>query len=166
MKDDNVSVRVIRLGRRDLMKMGAGFGAGIVMSQIPHPSAALAQEAAAGSTQARRSAYRPYAWRNELRYAGVKMQTGSGWKNNSNRASGNGPMDETTAQIVKYANSFSESNLSGPLINAFHNTMIDSIASLVAGFESEPARICARLARMSRSDLQSTVLGYGITTTP
>ncbi len=69
-------------------------------------------------------------------------------------------------KVLQYVNSFSESDLTGPLVDAFHNTMVDSIASLVSGFESEPARICARLARTTRSELQSTVLGYGITTTP
>src|SRR5262249_37623145 len=40
------------------------------------------------------------------------------------------------------------------------------IACIMAGYESEPARVCARLARLTRSDLKSTVLGYGLTTSP
>jgi len=162
-KDDNVVPRLTVLGRRDLMKMGAGVVALTQMLKVPGASA---QEAARGSSQDQRSAYRPEAWRHEERYAGVKMETGPGWKNTSNRASGNGPMDNTSRQIVEFVSSFSESNLTEPLVNAFSNTMVDSIASLISGFESEPARICARLARTTQSELKSTVLGYGITTTP
>ncbi|MGH9642348.1 MAG: MmgE/PrpD family protein, partial [Terriglobales bacterium] len=72
----------------------------------------------------------------------------------------------TSRQIVEYVNSFSEAHLTDELVNAFGNTMIDTIASLISGFESEPARICARLARTTQSDLKSTVMGYGITTSP
>ena len=94
------------------------------------------------------------------------MVTRTGWKNTARRASGNGPMDDTTRQIVQYVSSFSEANLTPALVEALGNTMVDSIAALIAGFESEPARICARMARTIRSDLKSTVLGYGITTSP
>jgi 2-methylcitrate dehydratase PrpD len=92
--------------------------------------------------------------------------TRTGWKNTAQRASGNGPMDNTTRQIVQYVSSFSEAKLTPALVEALGNTMVDSIASLIAGFESEPARICARMARTIRSDLKCTVLGYGITTSP
>ena len=72
----------------------------------------------------------------------------------------------TSRRIVEYARAFSAADLTAPLESAFANTMLDSIASLVSGFESEPVRICARLARTTRGDLESTVLGYGIVTTP
>jgi 2-methylcitrate dehydratase len=75
-------------------------------------------------------------------------------------------MDATSRRIVEYARAFSAGDLTPRLQDAFANTMLDTIASLVSGFESEPARICARLARAQRSDLRSTVLGYGIVTTP
>src|SRR5579863_8631356 len=81
--------------------------------------------------------------------------TRTGWKNTAGRASGNGPMDDTTRQIVQYVSSFSEANLTPALVEALGNTMVDSIAALIAGFESEPARICARMARTIRSDLKS-----------
>jgi 2-methylcitrate dehydratase len=164
-RSDNTKPQAPGLGRRDLMKMGAVAGVA-AMTQMLHAPRASAQEAATGLTQDQRSAYRPEAWREAERYAGVKMETGPGWKNDSNRASGNGPMDDTSRQIVEYVSAFSESNLTDPLVSAFHNTMVDSIASLISGFESEPARICARLARTTQSDLKSTVLGYGITTSP
>jgi 2-methylcitrate dehydratase len=92
--------------------------------------------------------------------------TQTGWKNNAGRASGNGPIDETTRKIVQYVTSFSEANLNDSLRESLNLTMVDSMASLIAGFESEPARICARLARIMRSDLKCTMLGYGITTSP
>ena len=162
MKNDQAKSRPQALDRRELMKLGVG--AGLVMGQGLTPSIVAAQEAApAGS---RDSSYRPASWRNGLRYAGVEMETGPGFKHVSNRASGNGAMDETSRRIVAYAHALSASDLTPELESAFAATMIDSIASLVSGFESEPARICARLARIARSDLESTVLGYGIVTTP
>ena len=92
--------------------------------------------------------------------------TRSGWKNDAGRASGNGPMDDTTRQIVRYVSSFSEANLTDPLAGALGDTMLDALSCIISGFESEPARICARLARTTQSTLQSTVLGYGLTTSP
>ena len=45
--------------------------------------------------------------------------------------------------------------------------MVDTMAALVSGFEAEPCRIGAKLARLSLpGQLKSTVLGYGISTTP
>jgi 2-methylcitrate dehydratase len=92
--------------------------------------------------------------------------TRSGWKNDAGRASGNGPVDDTTRQIVRYVTSFSEANLTGPLTSALGDTMLDAVSSIISGFESEPARICARMARTTQSTLESTVLGYGVTTSP
>jgi 2-methylcitrate dehydratase len=92
--------------------------------------------------------------------------TKTGWKNDAGRASGNGPIDQTTRRVVQYVTSFSESNLNDSLLESLNLTMVDSLASLIAGFESEPARICARMARTIRSDLKCTMLGYGITTSP
>lgn len=154
------------LDRRALMKLGAGAVAGHALGA----STGVAQEGArpgtAPAAQAAAPAYRPERWREELRYSGVPMATGPGWRNTANRASGNGTPDETTRRIVEYVHGFSATNLSTALERAAGNTLLDSIASLVSGFESEPARICARLARATRGDLKSTVLGYGIVTTP
>ena len=123
--------------RRDLMKMGAGAAMAPWSVQSP-----AAQPPAAAAV------------------------THSGWTNNAGRASGNGPMDETTRRIVRYVRSFGEANLTGSLVETLGDTMVDAIASIVSGFESEPARICARMARTTQSTLPSTVLGYGITTSP
>ena len=67
----------------------------------------------------------------------MKMETGPGWKNDSGRASGNGPMDYTSRRLVEYVSSFSESSLTEGLVNAFGNTMIDTIASLMSGFSQK-----------------------------
>jgi 2-methylcitrate dehydratase len=141
-EEGDVRPRVPGLDRRDLMKMGAG----VVMMALNPRSA---------STQDR--APRPVA---------VTPHTETGWKTDASRASGNGPMDNTTRQIVHFVSSFSESNLTDPVVHALNRTMVDSIAALISGFESEPARIGVRLARTIRSDLKSTVLGYGVTTSP
>jgi len=143
-KDDKVRSRLGSVGRRDLLKVSAGVALG---QMLPIPKASAETPAAA-------------------RPAGVIAETGTGWKNDANRSSGNGPMDNTTRQIVQYVSSFSESNLSEAAVETMGYIMMDSIASLMAGFESEPARICARLARTTQSDLKSTVLGYGVTTSP
>ena len=154
------------IGRRDMMKLGVGAGAGTLMGQLLDVPPAAAQGAQRGGQAGRRSVFNPEAWNEEERYAGVKMETGPGWKNDANRAFGNGPMDTTTRIIVDYVKSFSEKNLTEKVVAAFANTMIDTIASMISGFESEPVRICARLARTTRSDLKSTVFGYGIVTSP
>jgi 2-methylcitrate dehydratase len=155
---DDAGARVLGIGRRDFIKMGAGAGAGIAVSPLIQSSGAIAQHSSvlpiSDSTQ-------PQAgWLNNGK------TTGPGWKNTANRSAGNGPIDKTTHEIVAYVSSFSEAQLTSSVVDAVCFTMLDSMAALIAGFESEPARICARLARTTRSDLKSTVLGYGITTTP
>jgi 2-methylcitrate dehydratase len=130
--------------RRDLIKLGLGT--------------AIAALSVENSSAQRGTGDRPAT--------GMPIVTETGWKNTAGRASGNGPIDETTRKIVQYATSFSEAYLTGSLLESLNLTMVDSIASLIAGFESEPARICARMARTTRSDLKCTLLGYGITTSP
>jgi 2-methylcitrate dehydratase len=164
MNDDERSAPAA-LDRRDLLRLGVALGAGVAASQALRSSHVEAQ-ASAGAADSPALAYRPERWREQLRYSGVEMRTGPGWKHEAERASGNGAMDRTSRRIVEYAHGFSAGNLTSELEAQFASTMLDSVASLVSGFESEPARICARLARMTRGDLESTVLGYGITTTP
>jgi 2-methylcitrate dehydratase len=130
--------------RRDLMKLGAGA----VMAVLGSDPARAQRGAVAGAAPS----------------AAIFTQTG--WINDANRASGNGPIDDTTRKVVEFTRSFSEADVKGTLLDSLNLTMVDSIASLIAGFESEPARICARMSRTIRSDLKCTVLGYGITTSP
>jgi 2-methylcitrate dehydratase len=139
IKPGTDAAQVTGTARRDLMKLGVGAAMTLL-----------------GADQGRAQ--------NEK--AGPGSVTRTGWKNQSRRASGNGPMDQTTRQIVEYVTSFSEADLTPALVEAIGNTMVDSIASLIAGFESEPARICARMAHTIQSNLKCTILGYGITTSP
>ena len=166
MNDDQTARPPAALDRRALFKLGAGVGTGIVMGELLGDPSASAQQGGNAEAAATSPTYRPERWREELRYSGVKMQSGPGFRHDSQRAAGNGVMDPTSRRIVEYARSFTAAELTAPLESAFANTMLDSIASLVSGFESEPVRICARLARTTRGELESTVLGYGIVTTP
>jgi 2-methylcitrate dehydratase len=56
------------------------------------------------------------------------------------------------------------------VVGAVNKTMVDSIAALIAGFEEPAVRIAAQLAAdvplAPSAKLKSTVLGYGLTTTP
>ena len=136
------------LNRRDLMKLGA---AGVALTSVSG-STALAQNAAKPAS-ATPDGNVPY--------------TSSGYVNNANRISGNGPMDGITRQIVEYASSINESVLTDSVLHAVNRAMVDTMAAMISGFESEPARICARLARAySHKDMKCTMMGYGITTTP
>ena len=155
-KEDNPGMHLSDIGRRDFMKLG--IGAGIAISQIAYPS----------NVEAQQSPELPVDDVTQPRAGWLDggKRTGPGWKNTADRSFGNGPIDETTREIVEYVSSFSESHLTDSLVDAVCFTMLDSMAALIAGFESESARVCARMARTTRSDLKSTVLGYGITTTP
>ena len=166
MKDGEAHVCSNALDRRELIKLSAGVGAGFIMGQALNATVATAQESARPPNEHRALLIGPSAGARTCATQGVRMETGPGWKHDSNRASGNGAMDETSRRIVEYVHGFSAADLTAPLESACHHTMLDSIASLVSGFESEPVRICARLARTTRGDLKSTVLGYGIVTTP
>ncbi len=154
MADHTLRPPTRALGRRDLMKLGAG----VVVTALAAPRALAQRGAASGPAPAPGSA----------RPAGEpRPHTGPGYKNDYNRLGNNGPMDDTTRKIVKYVNEFKESDLSPSVVQAVNRTMIDSIACLIAGFEEEPCRVAARLARLSPPGaLKCTVLGYGISTTP
>lgn len=144
---DNLNPAGSGVGRRDLMKMGVGA----VVAAVT-PVAAPAQDEAPKAKPVGGMAVLPY--------------TGTGWKSDGSRAYHNGPMDATSKRIVEFVNSYSEASLTEPVIHAVNRLSLDSIASLIAGFELVPARIGARLSRSIRSDLKSTVLGYGISTSP
>ncbi len=143
MTDDSTAPRRGQtFHRRDLMKVGAGAALAAMestgaLAQSPLNSPAPKSEAAQADRPSREV-----------------------------RAFGNGPVDDTTRSLVSYVHAFSEANLTDRLVSAFDNTMIDSIAALITGFESEPAKICVRIARSTQSDLKSTVLGYGVITSP
>src|SRR5882724_841760 len=90
LPDDDVCPRVpTALGRRDLMKLGAGA----VATALIGKRASAQGEGASPQTSIAPPSLPPPAgeWR---------PHTGPGYQNNANRLGGNGPMDETTRKIV------------------------------------------------------------------
>jgi 2-methylcitrate dehydratase len=75
-------------------------------------------------------------------------------------------MDKTTERIVSYATSFTEAELTPAVKTAALDHLFDSIAAAIAGSDSEPGHIAAKLARGTRSEPAATVFGYGIQTAP
>jgi 2-methylcitrate dehydratase len=142
------------LGRRELMKIGAGVVATAMQAPVAFAQDAPVRTASPTASPPASPPGAPPAPRSE------KPITDAA------RSFGNGPMDDTTRQLVSYAKGFSEANLTDPLVAAFDNTMLDSIAALITGFDTEPARICVQMARSTQSELKSTVLGYGVVTSP
>ena len=154
------------LGRRDLMKIGAG----VVMTTLAGQKA-IAQDAEGGAAKAGTaktggSASRSSAAAGNPDYDWKKVMSGPGYKNDANRLSGNGPMDNTSRQLVSYVKSFSEANLTPSLLPGIGTTMIDCMAAIVTGFESEPMRAGAKYARTIHGDMKSTIFGYDIVTSP
>src|SRR5215467_13139874 len=157
LKNDNKTrFQNSALRRRDLIKLGAGVVASALTSSV-------ASVEAGGGIQNQvpvppPGSPPPDEWR---------PHTGPGYKYTANRYGGNGPMDESTRKIVEFVHGFKYSNMSPSGIRAVNRAMVDSIASVFAGFEEEAVRIAARAARMSPAGpLKCTVFGYGITSTP
>jgi 2-methylcitrate dehydratase len=155
--DADVSPSKFPLDRRELMKLGVGAA---VVAALP--AAPAAAQGRGGAAQG------PAPAPGSMRAPGeISPFTGPGYKNTADRLGGNGPMDDTTRKIVKFVHEFNASKMTPAAMKGFNRTMIDSMASLVAGFEEEPCRIAAKVAKLSPpGPLKSTVLGYGIETTP
>jgi 2-methylcitrate dehydratase len=176
-KEDALRKGVSRLCRRDVMKLGVGAGVGV---------AAMLKAPAAFSQQAQIQGQQPGPPTSGLDKAssdrvqhfpditeseevittvqpGYVTKTGPGWVNNSGRAYGNGPMDESSRRIVEWVHGFSESGLTDSCIETINYLQHDTLGSLFGGFESEPARINARLSQTMPGPC--TVMGYGIKTT-
>lgn len=137
------------IDRRDFLKVSAAVVGTALSSQ-----ATGAQEPAPGSG----------------RKPGVpRVHTRSGYKTPVGRLGNNGPMDESSRRIVRFVTEFNENRLAEPVVKAFNRTMIDSIASIISGFDEEPVRISARVAQDAQPGpgrMKATVFGYGIATTP
>ena len=144
------------LARRDLLKLGAG-----VVLTATAADRAESQEGESGPR-------RPAPPSGSARPPGeLRPHTGPGYRNDAGRLGGNGPMDDTTRKIVTFVREFSAASLTPSITDAVNRTMVDTMGALVSGFEAEPCRIGAKLARLSPPGLlRSTVLGYGIATTP
>jgi 2-methylcitrate dehydratase len=149
------------LGRRELMKIGAGA---FVASAISAPAASVAP---AELPQNERPSGPPAAPGSMRKPGEIAPFSSAGYKNPAERLAGNGPMDDTTARIVKWVRDYDVSQSSPATIRALNRTMLDSMSAIVAGFEEEPCRIAARVARLSPpGEMKCTVLGYGVETTP
>lgn len=156
MKDDKNGTVPSGLGRRQLMKLGAGAVAAI---STLGGKTAIAQEEEEGGGAGR-------GGREVSRPEGVVVRTGAGYKNDSGRIYGNGPMDETSRRLVSFVTKYTESDLNDSLTKALGNTMLDTVAAAAAGFDSDAGRLAARVARMNQSEMKSTVFGYGVVTNP
>jgi 2-methylcitrate dehydratase len=139
MHEDDTRPRESAIGRRDAIKLGAGAVVTVL------------------------NGVEPLAWAQGGR-SQLTRTPGSVSMDSPTRP--NGPADAVTRQIVSYVNAMSEQTLTAPLLDALGTTLVDSIACTVAGSNSEPAHIAARLAKLTRGDLKSTVVGHGVTTTP
>jgi 2-methylcitrate dehydratase len=150
-KADSIPLRVPAIDRRDLMKLGAG----VVLTSLNVPGA----RAQGNAGRAQRGPVRP---------EGVPaISTHAGFKYTANRISGTGPMDGISRQITSYTTSFSEAQLTEPVVAGLNKLMVDCMVALIGSFGSETGQICARLAKLSgATELKSTVAGYGITTEP
>ena len=148
----------LALDRRELMKLGASTA---MAAALAAPMAAAQQGASA-----QRSSAGPAP--GSMRSPGeIAPFTGPGYKNTFNRLGQNGPMDDTTRKVVKFVHDFKESDVTPAAKKQFDRTMIDSLASIISGFELDETRIAARVSRLSPpGDLKCTVLGYGVETTP
>jgi 2-methylcitrate dehydratase len=154
MRDRHEKLNSREQGRRNLMRLGAGLALTTMAGQRVFTQGPPAGQtpAAPGSTRAPGTP-RPH--------------TGASFTNHYNRLGANGPMDDTTRKIVQFVRGFDRSRLTPSAVNAINRTLLDSAACFVAGFEQEPVRIAARLARQVQPNgPRSTVLGYGIPTSP
>lgn len=156
MSDDNVRPSVATIGRRDLMRLGAG-----VVASALTASDALAQRGRGGQ----RGPVPPIG---SGRPEGeLRPHTGPGYRNDYNRLGQNGPMDDATRKIVEFVTKYNASDMTPATRREANLTMVDSMACVFAGFEEDASRVCARLARQVQGvELKSTVLGYGVSTSP
>ena len=152
--DDNQ--KTTGMGRRELLKLGAGVVA--TAATVLKGDQVLAQ----GQSGSSRAATVPEG--------ALPTLTRSGYRTPRGRLDGNDAMDDSTRKIVQYVHRFSEKDVTESLVRSVHRTMVDSIACLMTGFEEPPVRICAALAADAgvspNAKLRSTVMGYGVTTTP
>ncbi len=158
------------LARRELITKAAA-GAGAVALAQALPSSAKAADAAddfkpppiASGGSRGVPGGPPYV----TPHTAAKRTAKYGYKNDSGRAFGNGPMDATSAQIVKFVSEFKYPEITDKIMADMGLMLVDSIGSGISGFETDAIRAGARLAQLSPGGtLKSTVWGYGIQTTP
>ena len=182
------------LGRRDLMKLGAGAGVGLMLGQVLNVEGVAAAakpeigELAAATKPAISAASSLSAFPQALTTdgqptplppwgslpnpttppgQGLRRVSRAGFKVTGGRAFGMAPYDDITRQVLEYAESFWNKPLSDATISGASEVMMDSLAAAIAGFESDAVRATARVSSQSMGNtLKATVWGYGISTTP
>src|SRR5579863_1390640 len=165
---DGLEPGVRRIKRRNLLRLAASAGA--VMTATKSLKAQQPGGSPTGGL-AEASSINVQRWPNIQRsqevtastQVGFNVATGPGWRNDSGRAFGNGPMDECSRRIVEFVSSYSEAKLSDSLVETINNLMVDTLGAWYGGFESEPVRIAARLSQTMPGPC--TVAGYGMKTT-
>jgi len=169
-KDEKGARKVLR--RRDLIK----FGAGAAVARVLSDTAAKAQGQQAPPAPPT-GPLAPVSHLSDQHFPDIResqevittvqpyyiTKTRSGWKNDSGRAFGNGPMDESTRRIVEWVDKFSFKDLDAKTIETINYIQSDTVGSMYGGFETEPARINARISQTMSGPC--TVVGYGIKTT-
>src|SRR6266478_9273136 len=118
------------MGRRDLMKLGAG-----VVATALTASKASAQRGGGGAGQPP-----AVAGPDGVSYA-LPVRTRAGYVYEANRESNNGPMDDTSRTIVTWANGFTYSKLTAPEKEMLNRITLDYMAALVSGFEEPSVRL-------------------------
>ena len=156
-------------GRRDILKLGAGVGVAAAAQMLQAARAAAQTPEVFVPPPIARGGARgvpggpPYI----SGHTATRRVAKYGYKNDSGRAYGNGPMDATSREIVKYVSSFQPPELTDKLVSDIGVMMLDTIGCAISGFETDSIRAGARLARLSPGgQLKSTVWGYGIESTP
>src|SRR5262249_53928258 len=125
-KTQGISSLTSGVGRRDLMKIGAGA----VLSTLGSRASA-AQYGQQYAGQELNGKHNPME---------EQVRATPGWKNDANRVNGNGPMDETSRRLAEYTHKFSESQITPELLPAIGTYMIDTLAAWISGFETEQGR--------------------------
>jgi len=140
------------MGRRDLMKLGAG-----VVATAMTASKASAQRGGGGGPA-------PAAGPDGVSFA-LPVRTRAGYVYDAKRESNNGPMDDTSRTIVTWANGFTYSKLTAADKDMLNRIMLDYLAAMVSGFEEPSVRLAAGCAaQVAPRKLGCTVMGYGIAT--
>jgi 2-methylcitrate dehydratase len=75
-------------------------------------------------------------------------------------------LDKTLEKLVSYTRAFSDADFSETARQKTVDLLFDTIACAVAGSETEPCRIAARIAARVRSEPSATVFGFGMQTSP
>jgi 2-methylcitrate dehydratase len=166
MKNDKFGASPSGIGRRELMKLGVGAVAAITTLEAKPAAAQQDADAGAAREGAARGGEAGRARETVSRPDGLVVRTGAGYKNDSGRAYGNGPMDEPSRRLVSFVQTYTESNLTDTMTTAIGNTMLDTVTAAAAGFDSDAGRLAARIGRANRGDLSSTIFGYGVVTNP